>query len=364
MLRPDTIEALQAAIAELEHVRATGGGTKTALSAGANLSLAALSGIVEYEPDEFVITAKAGTPLAELETLLAEQGQYLPFDPPWVNAGATIGGTVATGLSGSGRLRYGGVRDFVIGVRLVTGESRLVRGGGKVVKNAAGFDIPKLTVGSLGRFGVLADVSLKVFPRPEAFATVKIDTADSSVALDVLCRLANSIMEPTCLDLLPPSRVVIRLGGMAESLPKRIERLRTFLAAEYSPAPNLNVVEEDATLWQDAREFAWVPAEHALLKIPLTLSKILPLEQAFGGLDFDCPCRYTVAGNVLWLAWPEGEDRASLDALLAENNCQGLALTGSSTVNSRVDALASHPFAEQLTQVFDPAGKFAAAISV
>ena len=106
--------------------------------------------------------------------MLAEHGQYLPFDPPLAAAGATLGGTVAAGLSGPGRYRYGGVRDFVLGVRFVDGMGNLVRGGGKVVKNAAGFDFPKLMVGSLGRLGVLAELSFKVFPQPPAFATLAV----------------------------------------------------------------------------------------------------------------------------------------------------------------------------------------------
>src|SRR5690606_27154197 len=138
------------------HVR--GGGTKTALSRPADgaalLATSGLSGILEYEPGEFTFTARAGTPLSEIERALAENGQYLPFDPPLVKHGAPLGGTIAAGLSGSGRQRCGGVRDFLIGVRFVDGQGQLVRGGGKVVKNAAGFDLPKLLIGSVGRLGV------------------------------------------------------------------------------------------------------------------------------------------------------------------------------------------------------------------
>ena len=114
---------------------------------------------------EFTFTALAGTPVREIAAALAERGQYLPFDPMLREAGATLGGTVAAGLSGPGRFRYGGLRDFILGVRFVDGEGRLLRLGGKVVKNAAGFDLPKFFVGSLGRFGVLAEMTFKVFPK-------------------------------------------------------------------------------------------------------------------------------------------------------------------------------------------------------
>src|SRR5436190_11409249 len=114
-----------------------------------------LSGMMEYDPAEFTFTALAGTPLAVVQKELAGNGQYLPFDPPLAAQGATLGGTVAAGLSGPGRLRYGGVRDFIVGVQWVDGSGTVIRGGGKVVKNAAGFDFPKLFTGSLGRLGIL-----------------------------------------------------------------------------------------------------------------------------------------------------------------------------------------------------------------
>src|SRR5439155_368623 len=140
--------------------------------------LSRLSGIVEYEPSEFTFTALAGTPLKAIIAALAERGQYLPFDPPLADAGATLGGTIAAGLSGPGRVRFGGLRDFILGVRFVDGEGRILRMGGKVVKNAAGFDLPKFFVGSAGRFGVLAEITFKVFPRPAATRTLRLDAAD------------------------------------------------------------------------------------------------------------------------------------------------------------------------------------------
>ncbi len=172
-VQPVTVAEVQEAVRSFERIALRGGGTKPGLAAAVDgvtvLDMRGLSGIVEYEPDEFVFTALAGTPVAEVAALLAEHGQYLPFDPPFVDAGATLGGATAAGLSGPRRYRYGGVRDFVIGVRFVDGRGDVVRGGGKVVKNAAGFDLPKLMAGSLGRLGALvepyASSSLR-WPRP------------------------------------------------------------------------------------------------------------------------------------------------------------------------------------------------------
>ncbi len=154
--------------------RTRGSGTKPALAIAPShdrqpLDLRGLRGIVEYEPQEYTFTAY-GTPLAEVNDLLAANGQYLP-STPFVE-GATLGGTVASGLSGSGRLRYGGVRDFILGVRFVDGPgSATVQGGGKVV-NAAGFDFPKLLTGSIGRLGVIVEVSFKVLPAPPAYRSL------------------------------------------------------------------------------------------------------------------------------------------------------------------------------------------------
>ena len=110
------------------------------------LDLSLLKGIIEYEPSEYTFTAYAGTRLDEIDQMLAENDQFLPFDPPLMKSGATLGGTVASNLSGPGRYYFGGVRDFVLGVQFIDGEGRTINSGGKVVKNAAGFDIPKLMV--------------------------------------------------------------------------------------------------------------------------------------------------------------------------------------------------------------------------
>src|SRR5690606_9356314 len=159
-------------------VAVVGGGSKAGLVAGdaeVRIDLSALRRLVEYDPGEFTFTAAAATPLREVREMLAAHGQYLPFDPPLADAGATLGGTVAAGRRGPGRLRYGGVRDFLIGIRFVDGRGALVQGGGKVVKNAAGFDLPKLMVGSLGRLGILTELTFKVFPAPPATASLRAD---------------------------------------------------------------------------------------------------------------------------------------------------------------------------------------------
>ena len=139
-IRPGTIDELREAVLAAPRLRIRGGGTKSLTIAGSTiddrptLDLSGLTGSVQHTPEECTFTALAGTPVSEIEALLAAHGQYLPFDPPFVAAGATMGGTAASGVNGSGRYRFGGLRDFLIGARIVDGRGRLVASGGKVVK--------------------------------------------------------------------------------------------------------------------------------------------------------------------------------------------------------------------------------------
>jgi glycolate oxidase FAD binding subunit len=141
---------------------------------GTVLETTAYRGITDYEPTELVISARCGTPLAEIEAHLAQHGQMLAFEPPHFGAGATIGGTVAAGLSGPRRQAAGAVRDFVLGAVLMDGKGDVLHFGGKVMKNVAGYDVSRLLAGSLGVFGLIAEVSLKVLPKPVAECTVRL----------------------------------------------------------------------------------------------------------------------------------------------------------------------------------------------
>jgi glycolate oxidase FAD binding subunit len=319
------------------------------------LALGGLSGVLEYESSEFTFTALAATPIADVEKLVAEHGQYLPFDPPLAKSGATLGGTVAAGLSGPGRYRYGGVRDFLLGVRFVNGEGELVRGGGKVVKNVAGFELPKLMVGSLGRYGIMVELCFKVFPAPAATATVGVDFADVGAALEMMHRLAVSPLDLACLDLEPPARLWIRIGGLAESLPKRVERLRKTLGGDGTLVDIPD--DEEIGLWEDVREFAWVPEDHGLVKIPLTPAQIPQSEQLLASCEPVVSRRYSVGGNVLWLAWSKELPPSRLEEILAELDRPALALSGR-WPDPRLGKRADGVFADRLLRVLDPKGRF------
>ena len=170
-------DQVRAAIAAKMPLRIRGGGSKDfygGVLQGDLLETTALNGVVNYEPSELVVTVRAGTPLAELEAALAEKGQCLAFEPPhFGNAQATVGGMVAAGLAGPARAAVGGVRDYVLGLELLTGRAELLRFGGTVMKNVAGYDVSRLMVGAMGTLGLITEVSLKVLPVATAEATLR-----------------------------------------------------------------------------------------------------------------------------------------------------------------------------------------------
>jgi len=174
-------ERIRAAAADGTALQLRGGGTNDFYGRrphGERFDTTAYRGIVSYEPTELVVTARAGTPLAELEAELAGRGQMLAFEPPHFGSGATVGGAVCAGLSGPRRAAVGAVRDFVLGVRLIDGRGQLLRFGGQVMKNVAGYDVSRLMAGSLGTLGVLVEVSLKVLPRPVAEASLRFEMSE------------------------------------------------------------------------------------------------------------------------------------------------------------------------------------------
>lgn len=298
-LVPTTIHELQAAVRCCERAIPVGSETKPALSSLPDtferISTLGLSGIVEYEPSEFTITALAGTPIREIERTLAGHGQYLPFDPPMAASGATIGGTVASGLSGPGAFRYGPIRDFFIGVRFVDGEGRLITGGGKVVKNAAGFDLPKFLVASCGRLGVLAELTFKVFPMPESEATFRLTPLGVENAVDVIHRLSRSSLDIDALDYHPGSGFLWgRIRGRAAALERRLQQIGETLSDD--DVVVCGQAEADA-FWSRQLSFDWV--DGCLAKVPITPDQISALEKQKG---VSCIC--SIGGNV---AWASGE---------------------------------------------------------
>jgi glycolate oxidase FAD binding subunit len=359
VIRATSVEDVQEAVRTHARLRPIAGRTKPALSAdGAQLlDVSALTGVIEYQPAECTFTARAATTVAEIERMLAADGLYLPFEPPLADAGATLGGTVASGLSGPGRFRYGGVRDFLLGVQFVDGEARVLRGGGKVVKNAAGFSLQHAFLGSLGRLSVLTEVTFKVFPRAPAMLTVSMEFGSFARALDALVKLRRSTFELEAVDLLPSATLLVRLGGLDEMLKTRAAALVSFLMpGEINLLP---AAEADAE-WHGARHFSWLEGSGSpLVKVAITPGRIMEFEERLAeAVNARVPRRYSAGGEVVWIGWPGTME--TLDRLLKECGLSGLVLTGGDVAGSPLIGVPSDEiFHGRLREAFDPRGVFA-----
>lgn len=260
-MQAELIERVQQAAAAGTPLCPHGSGSKAFYGrrcVGEALDLTGHRGIVSYEASELVITARAGTPLAEIEATLKAHGQLLPFEPPHFGPGATLGGTVAAGLSGPRRPWGGSVRDAVLGVKLINGRGEALQFGGQVMKNVAGYDLSRLMAGALGTLGVLLEVSLKVLPRPAEERTL-------SFELDALAAARRQIdwgrrPLPLSATLYHAGRLHARLCGSAQGVRAAVEQM-----GGESPEAG------DEGLWRSVREqtLPFFQAEGPLWRIAL-----------------------------------------------------------------------------------------------
>lgn len=207
---------------------------------GQPLNLAAHRGIISYEPTELVVTARCGTLLAELETTLQAQGQMLAFEPPHFGEQATIGGTIACGFSGPRRPYSGAARDFVLGSRVLTGKGEVLKFGGEVMKNVAGYDVSRLMVGAMGTLGILLDVSLKVSPLPAQEVTL-VREIERAHALRLMNEWAGRPL-PLSATAYHEKQLYLRLSGTVAGVQAAKQHLG---GDEFS---------DGATFWQQLRE--------------------------------------------------------------------------------------------------------------
>ncbi|WDY59950.1 glycolate oxidase subunit GlcE [Pseudomonas sp. PSKL.D1] len=220
------LDQVNQALSARTPLRIQGGNSKAMLGrpvTGEVLDTRVHRGIVSYDPTELVLTARAGTPLVEIEAALEAKGQMMPFEPPHLGGHATLGGMVAAGLSGPRRPWAGSVRDYVLGTRVITGHGKLLRFGGEVMKNVAGYDVSRLMAGSFGCLGILVDVSLKVLPKPRASHSLRLPMAVDQA----LAELAEWGQQPlpitaACHD---GEALHLRLEGGAGSVASAADRL-------------------------------------------------------------------------------------------------------------------------------------------
>lgn len=354
-ITPATIQEAADAIRDCQTIHFRGGGTKTALhhlsDDVAELCTSRLQGISEYEPSEFTFTAFGGTSIRDIQSKLAENGQYLPFDPPLAQSGATLGGTVAAGMNGSCRVRYGGLRDFILGCKFVDGLGNVVKAGGKVVKNAAGFDIPKLMVGTCGSLGLLAEITMKVFPQPVERLTLSFEFGSFRDSLNAVVALSREPYDLEAVDVLDNTMLVVRLAGETAALKPHANRIRKTvgLAGEEFHG------DDEAAIWRESAEFTWAAPGATLIRIPLTPKKSLLLQEAIASLPSQV--RYTIVGNLAQVAVIGDEHLRNLDSILRRLGMAGQPILGSQHCQM-LGEIGGKKFSEPIRASLDPNSRF------
>ena len=326
----DTLKAWQAQIrgaqASGKPLRIRGAGTKDfyGTCVGDVLDTRAHTGIVSYEPTELVVTVQAGTPWAELVRTLDERQQCLPFEPPFVAQGATVGGVVNAGLTGAARLYVGGIRDYVLGAHLLNAQGELLKFGGQVMKNVAGYDLSRLLVGSMGTLGVMAQVSLKVLPQPKSTQTLRLSCDFRSA--QVLCR--RFLVKPIAVtgSAWLDGVLTVRLAGMAAAVSAGVVMLDGW-ARECSGASFVRVDDVEAvTFWRALQEqslphFSACPSdEHALWRA------VLPT--AVDGLTVHTDTGLAMWGGALRWLWAVEDLSASFKAAGGHATCYRAPISG------------------------------------
>jgi glycolate oxidase FAD binding subunit len=361
---PALIDAVRAAASAQTPLRLRGHGSKDFYGEpvqGTLLDTSGHSGIVSYEPTELVITARAGTPLAELEAALAEHGQCLAFEPPRFGGRGTVGGMVAAGLSGPARASVGAVRDYVLGVHMVNGRGEHLIFGGQVIKNVAGYDLSRLMVGSLGVLGLLTEVSLKVMPRPAAEATLAFEV-DQASALD---QLHNWGAQPLPLNASrweqgdnEPGEVgqlFVRLRGASAAVDSAIRTMTQSL-----PGKTLDNTQaaSDWTACRDQTLPFFSPAAH-----PGQALWRLSVPPTAPGLNLLWPQLVEWHGGLRWV-WAPPSAAAKLRDLAQAVGGTAMLFRASEAIGSRADGR-FEPLESPLTQIharlkaeFDPANIF------
>jgi glycolate oxidase FAD binding subunit len=325
-IKPADEAELAASVAEAAAARRplaiAGGGTRRGLGrpvqAAATLSTEKLRGVTLYEPAELVVSARAGTPLVEVEALLADSGQRLAFEPMdhrFIEASQgqpTVGGVVATNASGPRRITSGAARDSLIGVRAVTGRGETVKSGGRVMKNVTGYDLVKFLAGSCGTLAVLTEVTFKVAPRPEAEATLVIAGLDEARAVAALSAALGSPFSVTGAAHVPArgarrSETLVRIDGFADSVAERSDKLAAALAA-FGPAERADA-EASARTWRMVRDLAALGAPD---RAPIWRVSVRPTDgprvAELVRRAFDCEVLYDWGGGLVWIAGGSGPD--------------------------------------------------------
>jgi glycolate oxidase FAD binding subunit len=333
----DVVDAVQWAIGESRPIEIVGHGSKRGIGRSAQqslvLDLSALDGITMYEPNELVFSAKAGTPMSRIASVLAESNQELAFEPldygPLFGAEpgrGTIGGVIAGNLSGPRRIKSGAARDHFLGVTAVTGRGETIKAGGRVMKNVTGYDVCKLLAGSWGTLAVMTDVTLKVLPRGEAEQTVVVHGLDDATAARAMTAAMNCAADVSGAAHLPrqvaerltgagtdgQAATVLRLEGVPPSVAHRKELLKTLLAS-YGTVSVLEAAES-RQLWRSVRDVTPLTDDTAnprslwrISTAPVNGHNVAAQIQA----EVVADVLYDWGGGLVWIAIAQRDDAAS-----------------------------------------------------
>ncbi len=369
-------------------VEVRGAGSKQAIGrpmqTAASLSTQAMRGITLYEPTEMVMSARAGTPVAQIESELADRGQMLFFEPldlgPMLAndaAGATIGGVFATNLSGARRISAGAARDHLLGIRAVNGRGETFKSGGRVMKNVTGYDLCRGLAGSWGTLAVLSEVTFKVLPRPEETATLVFFGLPDEIAVEVLCSAMGSpfeisgavhLQQALAVRLEHPalrsqgkSVTALRLENFTKSVVYRKSRLMEQLKA-YGAIGELDHQSSQA-FWGELRRLSvLVPGEAPVWRIS-TAPSAGPKVVAAISADMECRAFYDWSGGLVWLEVLSTTDAGAADIrrVIATHGGHATLIRAAPQVRSAVDVfqpLEPGPdrLSRKLKAAFDPAG--------
>jgi len=386
----DVEDAVQWALGEGRSLELVGRGSKRLLGrplqADLKLDLSALTGVTLYEPEELVLSAKAGTPLAEIEALVAGRGQQLAFEPmdcgPLLGgpAGAgSIGGTVAVNLAGPRRIKAGSARDHVLGVAAISGRGEGFKSGGRVVKNVTGYDLCKLIAGSWGTLAAMTDVTIKTLPRAETEQTILVLGGDAAAASKVMASAMGSYGDVSAAAHLPvtiaadvaetvsagSAVTALRLEGVTPSVAQRKSLLENLLA----PLGALASLDEASSraLWRAIRDVAPFAAKGRRGGADIWRISTAPARGAEIGRALvdkaGAEILYDWAGGLVWAALPRSDDAQAplVHAAVAAAGGHATLIRAPTAVRAKVDVFAPEPaplaaLTQRVRKGFDPHG--------
>jgi glycolate oxidase FAD binding subunit len=334
------------------------------------LDLSVISGVVDYAPEELVVTVRAGTPLRDVEVLLAQRNQMLAFDPPDLGpllgrdaGGGTLVGSIMGNFAGPRRLSAGAARDHLLGFSGVNGRGDAFKSGGRVMKNVTGYDLSKLLAGSWGTLAILDEVSVKVLPAPDQTRTLLLSGLDDRSAVKAMCMAMGSPHEVSGAAHVPHQRTALRVEGVAPSVEARLRGLRELFADTGARMEELGTLES-RVLWREVRDAApldaapddivWriscAPTDGPAIVTRLKAAR--PTAKAF----------YDWSGGLIWLALPPAADG---DHLLVRDGLRGHAMLIRAPEAVRASVPVFQPQAPALAALsarvkgsFDPRGLF------